>query len=797
MGAESSEWSRYGLIVRDILLHKAEGPRLDKKREHYYFDEGMRDCSGKLVDPKKNRAAFLKDVIAMANVARQRGEESYLCLGIEEHDQWTIWGVEGKHPKAKHSPSWEEVEACPDKMNRWVESIQRAYVSFAKEFVDPELPEIHYETGWVKDENGQEHLIGLLVIRPTFPSKGFHLTEDRRKAPKLEELGLRPGYSWRRLGALNDEVQLHQRDSMLKSFQDYPYVPLKGWRVYLEDLSKLDSYYAQKPDKPNIYQPLRSRLDGRPIEDASEFLSEFVRHHNSERILLVVGEPGSGKTTLLERLASNLAREALQAIEATHNQPYIPGVPRALDMPYGAPIPVLVNLWGYRYTEKDPPELRVVREIMRYRETNLTKHEKPFHLLRDPDLCFVVMLDGLDEISHETRRCRERTLYGINRMLLDYPMVRFIITCRTDELDGLGPLWKGYLQLHIEPLDQIQVRQYLSGVGQTSVLRILDESQPFETLLSNPRRIDVLRQSNLTLENAGMMLDSILRGFVDEENKKHAAGHSNLSRVWAKMSAFALWLLETGREVTNEQEARRRLTNSCFDWLFRAGLLRRKQEQIGFSDSIICHYLVAKHLIDVLDNDKRQEINRLLEIASDNRTSWKQSIHLAANLWPRDITLPPIVDFLRLLDPECQLLAICERRESSVSDYRVLRNALDEYLVRSDVDSRIPERLCSDGNRVVQITTAQAISHNKYLPAADALVLMAERASAQRDAELRDVAVQALQSLGDPRYSDFITEATETFVAHEVAELQDQMLSEESISSQVLTKIGGVSNAIQ
>lgn len=99
MRGESSNWSSYASLVRDRILHQAEGPTLDKKREHYYFDEGMTDDDGKPVDHHKKRADFLKDLIALANAARRQNEDAYLCLGIAEFDDWTIFGIEGRHPK--------------------------------------------------------------------------------------------------------------------------------------------------------------------------------------------------------------------------------------------------------------------------------------------------------------------------------------------------------------------------------------------------------------------------------------------------------------------------------------------------------------------------------------------------------------------------------------------------------------------------------------------------------------------------------------------------------------------------
>jgi len=656
MPSESSNWSSlYGPLVQDKIWHQAEGPALDKKREHYYLDEGMTDASGNPVDHLKKRAEFLKDVIALANTARRQRSDTYICLGIAEYDDWTIWGVEGKHPKRNPQPAWTDVEAHPDLMNKWVEGIQRAYVDFAREYIQPVLPDIHYETGWI-----DSHLVGLLVIKPLSSPKGFYLTEDGQKGHKLQKLGLEPGCSWRRLGALTEKIEPHQREMMLKSYNDYPYIPLEGWRTYLRELSTRYEYRPEDPNQPNLYQPLQGWYGSHKIENVTEFLDHFAHSPDLPNVLLVIGPPGCGKTTLLERLTRDLALEASQAIESTYGGPYVPGQPRALDYPKDAPVPVLVKLWGFEYSRQNTPERLFCRAMTDQAgdKIGIDQHASPAKILEDRDLKFVVMLDGLDEIP---RRQRLRTVKALAGFVQDHPHARFIITCRSDLLQDMGPEWGAYSQLRIESMTPVQARQYLGGTVWESLLDRDDILTSTLQLLCNPRRINALREAERPVQSLGGVLEKAIEGFLAEEHKKYESDQRTRSRVESKTDLFAFCLLEQGLQEVGEETARE-ILKSSFDWLYRAGLLVLRDGCCGFTEPIVRDYFAARRLLNLYRNRKLAPV--VQEIAA-HPDQWFGAIAIAVNIWRDDITAEPMASLLVILQPGHRLQAVAERRFSS------------------------------------------------------------------------------------------------------------------------------------
>jgi len=780
MKGESSNWSSYASLVRDRILHQAEGPTLDKKREHYYFDAGMTDDDGNPVDHCRKRADFLKDLIALANAARRQNEEAYLCLGIAEFDDWTIWGIEGRHPRRNPNPTWATVEAHPEQMSQWAEGIQRTYMDFAKGYIEPGLPEVHYETGWIDEQ----HLLGLLVIRPSLNApSGFYLTEKARKRVQLKEMGLTPGYSWRRLGANNDPIEPQQREWMLQSYREYPYISLAGWRAYL---GKLSEEVSDDPDQPDLYLPLQGHYQGERIEDVAEFLDQFVHSAAMPNGLVVIGAPGCGKTTLLERLVHNLALEASQAIESTHGQPYVPGQIRALDYPKDAPVPVLIRLWGFEYRRRDTPESRFCHAMTNEAGNilKLDQHSSPADVLKDRDLHFVVMLDGLDEIS--SRNNRQRTLSALAGFVADNPHTHFVITCRSDLLQDMGPEWGAYSQLYIEPMTPVQARQYLAGTVWGSLLDRDDILTGTLQLLCNPRRINALREADMLIPSLGTVLESAIEGFLTEEHKKYVHQQQVRFRLESKINRFAFQLLEQGLERIDEEQARAILSAKAFDWLYRAGLIVLRDGYCSFIEPIVRDYFAARQLLVLCRNCKLSPAVRQITMCPDQ---WQRAIQIAANIWREDITAQPMGSLIAQLQPKHRLQVIAERHVSRMMDLGIVETALDEYLQGIDVSLTLLVQLLQDQAPAVQRAVIQAIETAHYMPAADALYDTGKRVP--QGSELQWQIVSTLTNWGDPRGEELRPETKEETEEDEPIRQTDVQVSTEPLKSNILASTGG------
>ena len=790
MGGESSNWEQWAEFIKTKILHRPEDSTLEKKREHYYLDEGMVDADGNPVDPLKKRAELLKDLIALANAAHRRGTSAYLCLGIAEGEDWSIFGVEGRHPKKNPRPPWSEVEKHPDLINKWVESIQRAYVGFAKQYIAPTIPDVDYETGWVEG-----HLIGLLVLRPfSEQSEGFYLTEEPKKAEDLKKLGLKPGYSWRRLGATTVPVEPAER-WILKSSKEYPYIPLEGWTAYLRGL--LTKYeYRPEPNQPDSYQPLQAQYENNRgpvglIENVTEFLDRWAHSNEEPRVLLITGRPGCGKTTLLQRLARDLADEALQAIRITHERPDIPGHIRALDYPKDTPIPVLISLWDFD-PDKDVPQNSFRRAMTDYggKAMKIDRHPLPANLLKDRDLTFVVMLDGLDEMVRHLARQWKKALSAWARFVQDHPNARFLITCRDDQLKKAGPLWNAYPRILLKPLHPIQVRQHLITTDWIKLLDQEDIPDNVIQLLRNPRYLNSLRESETPVQSIGVALRSMIEGFWEEELKKHPfSNQSDQIRLRQSVTRFAFNLLTQGRRKVGEGEVLEMLGRKTFEWLYRSGfLVSDHQNDWMFIDPIVHDYFAARQINEICRSNKKQKLSL---VTGDEW--WQRAIHIALNIWPEDLTAEPVASLLSKLEVRTRVRAIAERQFRIIGN-ELVEQSLYEYLQCPDVDLGLVEQLLTDG--MTQLATIQAIQAARYTPAADILYNI----ECQARGEVRSQIASILSDWGDPRGEqlqpeDLTTqeeaeEILEESLQHELLQF-DESITAEPLKTQFLQERGG------
>lgn len=682
MQGETGDWPRYRSQIEQEIHHKAEGPLLDKKREHYYFDV-VQDGDGNLVDPKKERNDLLKDLIALSNAARQRNEQALLCLGIAEYDDWTIWGVEGRHPKQNPKPTWAEVEAHQDLINRWAESISRTYLDFAKQFIEPGLPTIHYETGWCQ-------------------------------------------------GHLNGDA---------------------------------------------------------PVENVPEFLDRFAHSRELPRVLMVTGAPGSGKTTLLRRLAWNLASEANQAMIQSRHRPYVRGQDRWLDYPKDTPVPVLVKLWGFELNRQCTPE-SIFRQAMTRLAAdtlNLDRHSSPAEILKDRDLSFVVMLDGLDEIPRRERRQWERTLGALYNFVERYPHARFIITCRSTHLSDAGPQWNDYPNLHIELMTPQQTLQYLGGTRWQTLLDHPEVANSTIQLLCNPRRANALRETEMISQSLGIVLNSAVSGFLTEEHQKYHSSPVEQSQRENKASTLATELFKQGQREIGEEAARRQLTKRVFDWLYRAGLLIIKDRRVRFADPLLHDYFVAKEIIECWQ-DSSQSQQRLISQIDRYPELWRRAIRIAANIWPNDLTIEPAVSVVSKLDIVDRLQVLVERQYEAATNLDWVKQNIGAYLQQPDADLALVDRLVNDSNSGVQRVAIECVGETRYEDAMDILVQFANQCDSR---ELRHLAAKTLVSLGDSRGDEFLQHEEGETSEELVIPQKDRDIGSNELGSHVLDRIIG------
>jgi predicted HTH transcriptional regulator len=92
-------------------------------------------------DNPDKRAEFIRDVIALANASRRRGEPGYLLFGID--DGWNIVGIEGQSVKRNLPDDYDPNDPRKiEKLQR--ETIEDAFNKITREYIAPKAPLLSY-----------------------------------------------------------------------------------------------------------------------------------------------------------------------------------------------------------------------------------------------------------------------------------------------------------------------------------------------------------------------------------------------------------------------------------------------------------------------------------------------------------------------------------------------------------------------------------------------------------------------------------------------------------------------------
>lgn len=195
-------------------------------------------------------------------------------------------------------------------------------------------------------------------------------------------------------------------------------------------------------------------------------VGEFIANGSSQRRLAIIGSPGAGKTSLLYELAQQLLEHA-----KSDAHPRLPIVLHARD-------------W-------DLSDSLTKWLTMELSQRFLLKGSTAYRLVLQGGV--LLLLDGLDEIPHDSQRDAARLLDdGLNGCRT----LSAAITCRTTDFESLSPLMPGFTIVSVLPLSDSDIGSFLSQlpseVDSSLIERALDSDPSLREAARNPLLLRLL-----------------------------------------------------------------------------------------------------------------------------------------------------------------------------------------------------------------------------------------------------------------------------------------------------------------
>lgn len=389
----------------------------------------------------KEKAEFIRDIIALANTARMMGQPAYLIMGVHDAADGTLNDIRGIGEMLDRQIRQGRTELqARETLRQEMMGIVRRYVT---PVLSPEIPPF---------DKINENVVGYVLI-PPLTGEPFQVSREFRDGGQTY---LHPGQCWLRYGESKGEVkpkELAPDDDKLRyCYAEVPYVLPSMWQDYFEQVQfEIQRLWNKAgPLSEAAYQELRDSK-GVPIRQiADEFLEE-----NDARLLILQGAAGCGKSLFLQRLALSLVKEGAQDVEAAKRLEQF--------RPPGGFIPVLFSLRDLtrsaradsaRFTE----ELCKLLHVLWVNNKHGQRPKNPEKLFANPNLHWLILLDGLDELGQYDHR--REFLNVLLAFMRAYPRLRIVLTTRpVIALEGVEhSRW-----VEIAPLAETQIESFFSA----------------------------------------------------------------------------------------------------------------------------------------------------------------------------------------------------------------------------------------------------------------------------------------------------------------------------------------------
>jgi hypothetical protein len=609
-----------------------------------YEETPLRDRKQKLYNLRHDRekAEFLRDLIALANTARMWGKPAYLLFGLDDngniHD---ITDDLKPYLDSSHLPSSDEEVVIA------MEKVRHAIKDAISYYIDPLLILWDLEWGRINDS-----LVAYLRLEPEPTLEAFKVAKDLQSGG---ESLLREGEKWIRMGESKRKIE-QQVLSRTSNYLDVPFIRPSMWLSYFEKLRS----------DPEIDKAARKRsyidLYTTEGESLKAIVEEFLR--KDEAILVIEGSPGSGKSTFLRRIVAEWADAGIEAMQ---------GIRRREEFkPPPGWIPVYFQLRCTRIENLAKEILREVNSIGHFWEQEPSAPEK---LLEDPALHWLICFDGLDELWEKSKV--NNFLKALKALRRRYPRLKILLSTRpvfsipdisNMRVVEIAPLSEGqikqYLQTFInesnEPIyqqleigfsnpeadlyplkDICSTPLYLEGLvsvinPSASIAEIyletftLDEARQFSapTAFSGggiPKPLPIeefqMLEGDSPIEGSveageaiahneekgqqeedfppltlGWVLARILGIVWEREMARRSIERIKSDRWWRATGELSLWI-DGHRPFAKENKARKYYSSQeGLTWVLNLGILRSTKEGICFSHLPVQHYFGAEYL---------------------------------------------------------------------------------------------------------------------------------------------------------------------------------------------------------
>jgi hypothetical protein len=360
------------------------------------LEDWQRDTSGEISSPKEDLAEFIRDIIAIANAARQRGMPGYLLFGVDDTTK-RILGVEGQTTKPNVSLNTHS----QDKIN---ELNERDFNSFLNTYIWPTPPVIDYRRGYV-----EEKLVSYLQIIPEATPEPYQVKTflGDIKVP------LYAGDCWLRKGDSKGKRLKEEEKRYLYPWTVVPYISIDQWKTYLIIIQERGEY--PRVEDTVGYQDLYSNRNTLLTDEITNFLE------SSYSLLVIKGPAGCGKSVFLQNLACQMAANLLQELEDDSEE-----------VSFQEFIPIFFSLNSFSIKMGESLGREILSRVIGRRLLDVSSTDEPEKLFRDEGKRWLILLDALDEAIPETQS-RDNVWSAICQLAETYPNIKVVLTVRLAE----------------------------------------------------------------------------------------------------------------------------------------------------------------------------------------------------------------------------------------------------------------------------------------------------------------------------------------------------------------------------